>query len=67
MLYSLLSGNSLDATIDTLTQSAYTSMSNFVSNIDDDPNVYDFVRSLVGNTGSGLGSILTGDLTDQDL
>lgn len=67
ILHSLISGNSLDSTINTYTNGKYTSLSNFANTLKNDTAAYDFVRGLLTATGNGLGSVVSGNLSDLDI
>ncbi len=67
ILYSMISGSSLDDAINARTNGKYSSISDFTANLKNDAGAYDFVRELINNTGNGLGSIITNDLSDDDV
>lgn len=67
VLHSMISGNSLNDTIKTYTNGKYTSLSAFANNLKNDTGVCDFVRGLLSATGDGLGSVVSGNLSDTDV
>lgn len=65
ILSSLISGNSLDTTIDSYTK--YTGLSDFTSNFQNDTEAYSFTKNLITQRGHGLGSVITNNLSSSDI
>ena len=65
ILSSLISGHSLNDVIKENTK--YTTLTDFVANFKNDTEAYDFTRTLISQRGAGLGSVITGDLSDDDV
>ena len=64
----VLSGDSLNSAIDSLTGGKFSSSTDFVAKFNNSSDeIAGFVRNLLHATGSGRGGIVSGDLTATDL
>lgn len=62
---SLVSGKSLDQTIADYTK--YSGLADFTTNLQNDASSYQFIRNLISEMGWGRGSVLSGNLAEDDL
>lgn len=68
LMNEVISGKSLDSAIQSLTNGKFTSTSDFQTKFNGGaPEIGDFVRNLLTATGTGLGGIVSGDLSASDL
>lgn len=68
LMNEVISGKSLDSAIQSLTNGKFASTSEFQTKFNGgSPEISAFVRNLLAATGSGLGGIVSGDLSASDL
>ncbi len=61
----VMAGDSLNSAVNAYT--SYDSLEAFAREVQNDADAYQFVKDLIAQTGSGLGGLVTGDITDTDL